>query len=73
MLSISVEQQSKDLYSLFLFTYIVCQVKGYRNILKLNCKALTFTSYKAFLKNKKRSGTSLPTSLSNTNNGANET
>ena len=30
--------------------FIVWQVGGYRNILKLNCKPLAFTSYKAFLK-----------------------
>ena len=35
------------------------QVEGYRNILKLNCISLAFTSYKAFLINKKMSGTSL--------------
>ena len=31
---------------------------------KLNCGPLAFTSYKAFFKNKKGSGTSLPASLS---------
>ena len=36
------------------------QVVGYRNILKLRCRSLAFTSYKAFLKNKKRYGSSLP-------------
>ena len=46
------------------FTFIVCQVKDYRNILKLSCKPFTFTSYKAFLKNKKRFGTSLLASFS---------
>ena len=40
--------------------FIVWQVEGYRNILKLSCRPLAFTSNKAFLKNKKRSGTSLP-------------
>ena len=39
---------------------IVC----YRNILKWSCTPLTFTSYKAFLKNKKRSRTSLTASFS---------
>ena len=42
----------------------VCQVKDYFNILKLSCRPLTFTSYKAFWKNKKRSGTSFPASFS---------
>ena len=40
--------------------FIVCHVKDYRNILKLSCRPPAFTSNKAFLKNKKRSGTSLP-------------
>ena len=46
------------------FIFIVYQVEGYQNILKLSCRPLAFTSYKAFLKNKKRYGTSLPASLS---------
>ena len=28
--------------------HIVCQVEGHRNILKLNCRPLALTSYKAF-------------------------
>ena len=48
--------------------YVVCfywwQVEGYRNILKLSWRPLAFTSYKAFLKNRKRSGISLRTSFS---------
>ena len=39
--------------SLMQFVYIVFQVEGYQNILKLNCRPLAFTSYKAFLKNKR--------------------
>ena len=39
------------------FVFIVCQVEDYRNILKLSCRSLA-------LQNKKRSGTSLPASLS---------
>ena len=46
------------------FVFIVCQVEGYRNILKLGCRRLGFTSNKTFLENKKRSGTSLLVSLS---------
>ena len=34
---------------------------GYRNILILTCTTLAFTLYKASLKNKESSGTSLPT------------
>ena len=37
--------------------FIVCQVKEYQDILKLNCRPLAFTSYK----NIKRSGASPPT------------
>ena len=42
---------------------MVCQAEDYQRTLKLSCKRLAFTSYKAFLK-KKKSGTSLPTSFS---------
>ena len=38
---------------------VVCQVEGFRNLLERSCKPLAFTSYKAFLRNKRRSGTSL--------------
>ena len=41
------------------FDFIVCQIEDNQNILKLSCRPLCFTSYKAFLKNKKRSGTTL--------------
>ena len=37
---------------------------GLSKYIEINCKPLTFTSHKAFLKNKKRSGTSLPASFS---------
>ena len=56
-LSISLDQSSKVLYSVF----IVCQVESYRNILKLSCRPLAFTSYKA---SGNRSETSLPKSFS---------
>ena len=42
------------------FVFIVCQVEGYQNILKLSCKLLAFTLIKAFLKTKKGLETSLP-------------
>ena len=45
------------------FVFIVCQVERYRNILKLGCRPLARTSSKAFLKNKKKSGTSFPGSF----------
>ena len=41
-----------------------CTNENYLNILKWSCRSLTFTSYKAFSKNKKSSETSLPTSIS---------
>ena len=46
------------------FDFIVCLVEVYWNILKLSCRPLTFTLYKAFLKNKKRSWTIIPASFS---------
>ena len=49
-LRISLDQQSKVLYSLFL---LYVKLQGYRNILKLSCITLAFTSCKAILKNKK--------------------
>ena len=55
---------SHTVYIVIQFAFIVFQVEGYGNILKLNCRQLAFTSYKSFLKNKKWSGTSLPVSLS---------
>ena len=36
------------------------RVEGYQNVLKLSCTPFVFTSHKAFLENKKRSGTSIP-------------
>ena len=39
--------------------FIVCQVEGHRNILKVSCSSFGFTSYKAFLESKERSGTSV--------------
>ena len=49
-----------NIYSLFLF-YI--QVEDYQNIFKLRCCTLAFMSYKTFLQNEKRSGTSLTASF----------
>ena len=50
-LSITLDQLSKISGSL--------QVEGYRNKLKVSGRPLAFTSYEAFLKNIKRSGTSV--------------
>ena len=45
--------------------FLLCVwAEGYRKILKLSCRPLAITSYKAYLKNKKKSGTSLPVSFS---------
>ena len=50
--------------SLIQFVFIVCQAEGYQYILKLSGRTLALTSYKAFLRNKKWSGTSsLPNSF----------
>ena len=46
------------------FAFVICQVEDYQNILKLSCIPLTFISNKAFIKSKKKSGTSLLASLS---------
>ena len=50
-LSISLDQL---VLSLIQFVFIVCQVEDYRNTLKLSCRPLVFTSYKAFFKNKQK-------------------
>ena len=44
--------------------FIVCQVEGYQNILKLSCRPIVFTLCKALLENKERSRTSTPASFS---------
>ena len=46
-----------------IISLILCQIEVCRNILKLSCRPLASPSYK-FLKNKKKSGTSLPASFS---------
>ena len=48
----------------FCFFFLHFQVEDYQNMLKQRCWPLTFSFYKAFLKNKRRSGTSLPASFS---------
>ena len=58
-LSISLDQYSKVLYIL-----IVCQVEDYQKWWKLSSRPFASTSFKAFLKNKKRHGTSLAASFS---------
>ena len=59
--SISLDQLSKVLYCLFL---LHVQAQGYRDVMTLRCRPLAFTSFEAFSKNKKRSGTSFPASFS---------
>ena len=53
-----------DILKVYIFCSIVCEVKDYRKWLKLSCRSPAFTSYKFFLTNKKRSGTSLSASFS---------
>ena len=61
----NIEHISGSIVQSFLqFVFIVCQVEGYRKILKLSRRPLAFTSYKAFLKNKKGPKTILPVSFS---------
>ena len=52
----------KFVWKFVLFDFIVCSSQGC-NISKLKCRPIAFTSYKACLKNKKRSGNSLPVSF----------
>ena len=49
-----------NILKFYIYFLIVCQVENYRKWLKLSCRPLAFTSHKAFLKSKKRSGASLP-------------
>ena len=58
--SIPLDQLSEMLWRLFL---LYGQVDVYQNILKLRWWPLAFTLCKVFLKHKKRSRTSLPTSF----------
>ena len=62
--SISGYISHSEFYGLMQFALIVFQVEDYRYILKVSCGPLALTSYKDFVKNKKRSGTSLPASFS---------
>ena len=50
-------------WSFIKFVFIICQVNGFRNILKLRSRPFAFTSYKTFSKIEKRSGTSPPASF----------
>ena len=52
-LSLFLDQYSKVLYNLFVL-YVMLQIEGYQNILKLSWGPIVFTSYKAFLKKQKR-------------------
>ena len=52
-LNISLDQQSEVSYSFF---SLYALVEDYQNIWKLRCWPLAFIAYKAFLKNKERSG-----------------
>ena len=55
---LSKSLNSLKFYAICSYVLIVCKVEDYRSILKLSSRPLAFTSYKAFLKNKKRFGTS---------------
>ena len=62
-LRISLDQESKSFiqcfYCFYCYTVFLCQVEGYQNILKLNCRSLAFKTYQVFLIRKKWSGTIL--------------
>ena len=60
-LEIKIKHISGSIDSVY---FIVYEAEGYQNILKLGCIPLAFTLFEAFLKNKKRSGTSLSTVFS---------
>ena len=63
-LKIKLEHMSGSIvWSVVQSVFILCQTKGYLSVLKLSCRAFTFTSYKAFSKNKKKSGKSLPVNV----------
>ena len=49
--------------TLWVNIFIICQIQGYPNILKLSSRPFAFTSYK-FKKKQKRSGPSLLVSFS---------
>ena len=51
-------------FSFLQLVFILCHVEDYSSILKLSCRPLPFTSYKAFLKNKNSCKTSLLASFS---------
>ena len=57
-ISESKDNQAME-YGFYTICVIVWRVGDFRNILKPSCRPLTFTSYKSFLKNKKKSRTSV--------------
>ena len=51
---IKIEHTSGSIFQSFIkFAFVLCQVEGYPNIMKLICRLLDFTWYKAFFKNQK--------------------
>ena len=63
--NVKIDQISGSITDSFIqFAFIVCQIEGYRNMLKLSCRPIVFTSYKDFLKSKKRYGTGFSASFS---------
>ena len=53
LLLIKIEHFSRSIVYTFIQFLFVCQVEDYQKILKLRCRPLRFTSYKAFLKKQK--------------------
>ena len=61
---IRIEHISGSIFYSFIYFAFFCKFEDYWNWLKLRFRPRAFTSNKVFLKNKKRSGTSLPASFS---------
>ena len=56
---LSISLDGSIIQSFIQLVFTVYQLEDYQNILKLSCKPLAFTSFKAFPKTRKRSVTSL--------------
>ena len=59
---IKIEHISKSIVYKVFYSLFLLYDKLYQNILKLCCRSLAFTSYKAFIKNKERYKTKFPLS-----------
>ena len=62
--NLKIERNPGSIVQSFCILFLLYAKLKTRNILKLSCRPLAFTSRKAFLQSKKRSGTSLTASFS---------